>query len=77
MGLPVTALEGDEIGAAGTAYLAGLAVGMFSNGLPPPVRRKTFYPDETRHACYFAQFQTYRNLYGALKNVKKGEETPC
>lgn len=76
LGLPVTALEGDEIGAAGTAYLAGLAVGLFSNGLPP-VRRKTFYPDETRHAYYFAQFQTYRNLYGALKNVKKGEETPC
>lgn len=68
LGVPVTALEGEEIGAAGTAYFAGLAVGLFNDGMKP-VKRKTFYPDAENHEKYRKQFEIYRNIYESVKNL--------
>lgn len=68
LGLPVTALDGGEIGAAGTAYFAGLAVGLFSDGMKP-VKRKTFYPNAENHAAYQKQFEAYRKIYDSVKNL--------
>ena len=76
LGIPVTALEGEEIGAAGTAYLAGLAVGLFSDGLKP-IKRKTFYPDEKNHAHYRKQFETYRRIYDSVKDLTEREDKTC
>ena len=75
LGLPVTALQGEEIGAAGTAYLAGKTLGLFSGGMAP-VKRKTFYPNAENHTQYLKQFETYRKLYSSIKNLnERGQET--
>ncbi len=73
LGLPVTALEGEEIGAVGTAYLAGKALGLYKNGMNPETR-KTFYPDAKMHACYSEQFDIYRKIYNSVKDLKKRED---
>ena len=75
LGLPVTALQGEEIGAAGTAYLAGKTLGLFSDGMAP-VKRKIFYPNAENHVQYLKQFETYRKLYSSIKNLnERGQET--
>ncbi len=69
LGVPITALEGEEIGAAGTAYLAGLAVGLYQDGIKTVKERKTFYPDSEAKAYYDAQFEQYKHVYDASQSV--------
>jgi len=74
LGVPITALEGEEIGAAGTAYLAGLAVGIYENGIQTIKERKTFYPDPEAKAYYDKEFVKYRKVYDASQSVITANE---
>lgn len=73
LGLAVTALNGKEIGGAGTAIMAGRAVGVYDENTILAKPRKTFYPDEKRHAYYKNQLKKYRRIYAAAKEVMRDE----
>lgn len=73
LNMEITALECREVGAAGTAALAGKAVGIYDDlktttEKMAPVRR-VFRPNKARAERYGALYAKYRNLYGALKNL--------
>ena len=69
----ITALSCKEVGAAGTAALAGVAVGIFeelkSVISKTAMTRKVFIPDRERHAVYSGLYQKYANLYRAIKEL--------
>ncbi len=70
--VPITALDCREVGAAGTAALAGIAVGAYSNltitqKMAPT--RCTFHPQEKHRRRYNALYETYRQLYPTLKTI--------
>lgn len=69
----VVALDGNEIGGAGTAYLAGKAVGMYDEGTRLLKERKTFYPNPKNHDFYKKQFSKYKKIYDAVKEVDSDE----
>lgn len=70
LGLPVTALNGAEIGAAGTAYLAGQALGMYGDGTRLVSKRKTFCPNPEKRAHYQKMYQKYKRIYSAVKELR-------
>lgn len=76
LGTPLTALSCGEIGAAGTAAVAGKAVGAFDDfsivRKMAPVRR-VFWPDEKKRGQYQALYQQYTKLYAAVKAVEGRE----
>ena len=76
LGTPITALSCGEIGAAGTAAVAGKAVGAFYDfsivQKMAPVRR-VFLPDAGKHSEYQALYQKYTRLYSAVKAVEGRE----
>ncbi|MBQ7302449.1 MAG: carbohydrate kinase [Clostridia bacterium] len=69
----ITALSCKEVGAAGTAAIAGLAVGAYTDLAATVAKmatvRKTFTPDPARRAIYAEQYEKYANLYTAVKNL--------
>lgn len=67
LGIPVTALYGSEIGAAGTASLAAKAIGKEIDTVSR--ERTVFYPDADRHEFYLKQFEKYKKIYGAVKEI--------
>ena len=73
LGTAVTALACREVGAAGTAALAGRAVGLYPDlaaavsRMAPP--RRVFLPDAERRAQYDALYRRYEHLYAALKSL--------
>lgn len=69
LGVPVTALNGSEVGAAGTAYLAGKAVGMYGEDVRLLSERKVFTPDMTKHEFYVKQYAKYKKIYSAVKEI--------
>ena len=71
LGVPVKALKGDEIGSAGTALLAGRAVGMYSESEKLTEERKTFYPNKEKTAFYKTQFEKYKKIYNATKEINE------
>ena len=77
LGVRIAALACDEVGAAGTAALAGTALGIYSS-LPEitaamaPVR-KLFLPDAERKKAYDALYRRYTGLYGAVKSLEEKE----
>ncbi len=73
LGLPVTALDCEEIGGAGTAWMAGRALGIYDASTLLAKPRKSFAPDPKRHAYYLEQFQKYRKIYPAIKEVLEDE----
>ena len=73
LGLPVTALDGKEIGGAGTAVMAGRAVGVYGQNTILAKPRKTFYPDEKRHEYYLRQLKKYQKIYHAAREVMRDE----
>ena len=73
LGLPVTALDGDEIGGAGTAVMAGCAVGVYGKNTILLKPRKTFYPDKARCEYYKKQLEKYKKIYYAAREVMNGE----
>lgn len=76
LGTPITALSCGEIGAAGTAAVAGKAVGAFKDfsivQTMAPVRR-VFLPDAQKHREYQVLYQKYTKLYAAVKAVEGRE----
>lgn len=73
LGLPVTALDCEEIGGAGTAWMAGRALGIYDTSTLLAKPRKSFAPNPGRHAYYREQFQKYRKIYPAIKEVLEDE----
>lgn len=69
LGVPVTALDAGEIGAAGTAYLAGLAIGAYDKDMRLTSERCVFRPDEERHKIYCRNYEKYKKIYGAVREV--------
>ena len=69
----ITALSCKEVGAAGTAALAGVAIGAFESlekVIPKMAQiRKTFKPDANNSAVYSELYKKYANLYEAVKGL--------
>ncbi|MBQ4146137.1 MAG: carbohydrate kinase [Clostridia bacterium] len=68
LNIPVAALDGEEIGGAGTAYLAGRAVGIY-DGMRLTNERKVFYPNEEKHKFYNSQFEKYKKIYSSVREL--------
>lgn len=73
MGIPIAALNCPEVGAAGTALLAGHAIGVYPdiNEFEAKIAplRKIFYPDAERHTAYGKLFARYEHLHDTLKTL--------
>lgn len=75
LGVRIAALACDEVGAAGTAALAGTALGIYSSlreitAAMAPVR-KLFLPDGERKKTYDALYARYAGLYKAVKGLEQ------
>ena len=68
-GIPVKSLSGTQIGAAGTALLAGRAIGVWNEDTRLIGDRKVYTPDVGHHAIYREQYEKYRRIYGTVKEV--------
>lgn len=73
LGMDIVALDCKEVGAAGTAALAGKAIGAY-NDIKETVSlmaktRKVFTPNAQKHEKYFTLYKKYKNLYNAVKNL--------
>lgn len=73
LNLPITTLEADEVGAAGTAMLTGTATGIYRDleeAKTAFVRDKdTFVPNPMAVARYREQFERYSKIYEAIKQI--------
>lgn len=65
----VIATDTEEVGAAGTAFLAGAAVGIYDKNTRLVKSRKTFYPNPKRHEFYSLQFKKYKKMYKLCKEL--------
>lgn len=69
----ITALTCTEIGAAGTAALAGLAINCITDLKEATSKmatvRKVFKPDKDNAETYSAFYRKYKNLYNAIKSL--------
>ncbi len=72
-GIPVKSLDGSEIGAAGTAFLSGLAVGAYTDDCKLIGEKKTFYPNAEKNKFYQKQYKKYARIYKAAKEVMNDE----
>ena len=68
---PVSVLDGTEAGAAGTAMLTGVALGIYPS-LPEAAKvfvrpGKTYYPNPENVAYYQKQLEKYRRMYEAVR----------
>ena len=73
----ITALDCAEVGAAGTAAIAGNAVGVYDDiksvtAKMAPVR-KIFVPNKQNNKIYTANYQRYQNLYTTIKTLMREE----
>ena len=67
------ALSCKEIGAAGSAALAGVAMGVYKD-LPGTTakmakKRKVFYPNPENAEKFAELYKKYKNLYNAVKGL--------
>lgn len=73
LGMNVMALSCKEVGAAGTAALAGRAVGAYHDLEATTEKmsavRKVFTPDDRKSAAYAEMYKKYKNLYKAIKGL--------
>lgn len=71
LNIPVTALRSEEAGAAGSAMLVGVAVGVFANleeaakVMVAPM--DTYYPRQNVHEQYESTYQRYTKVYNAVR----------
>ncbi len=68
-GIPVKSLSGSQIGAAGTALLAGRAIGLWDASTRLIGESMTYYPDPARHEIYKKRYEAYSRIYPAVKEV--------
>ena len=70
----ITALAAKEVGAAGTAALAGTAVGVYKNFKDAAAKmasvRKVFSPNPENTKKYNELYRKYEKLYGAVKEFR-------
>ena len=69
LGIPVAALDTEEAGAAGTAYLAGKAIGLYEAEMQLAKTGKTYYSNKLRHEFYERQLKKYKKIYGFSKQI--------
>lgn len=69
LGVPVVSLDIQEIGAAGTAYLAGKAIGAYPEGMRLANITAVYNPNEAKHKIYREQFKKYVKIYGLSKQI--------
>ena len=73
LGTAITALSCKEVGAAGMAALAGVAVGGYADLESTIAKmstvRRVFTPNEAKHSAYAALYKKYANLYKAVKGL--------
>ncbi len=69
LGVPLSSLDTDEVGAAGTAYLAGRAVGMYEASQRISHVRKIYTPNAENRKRYAELFEKYKRMYPAVKNI--------
>ena len=72
-GIPVKALDSSEVGASGTAYLAGKAAGIYGDKNILVNEKSVFYPTAEKHAFYKNQMKKYAAVYNAVKVVEHFE----
>ncbi len=72
-GIPVYSLDNTEIGAAGTAMLAGRAIKAYSESTRLVSEKKVFMPNAEKHEYYSSQFEKYAKIYSAVKGVLENE----
>ena len=71
LNIPVTTLRSEEAGAAGSAMLVGIAVGVFEN-LEEAARvmvapMDTYYPRQDVHERYESTYRRYTKVYNAVR----------
>ncbi len=69
----IVSLDCNEVGAAGSAALAGLAVGVFENlentvNMMAP-KRKTFLPQKNQVLAYKTLYKSYQKLYNSVREL--------
>ncbi len=69
LGVPVAALDNREVGAAGTAYLAGKAIGIYPEGMRLASITAVYKPNKDKHKIYREQFKKYAKIYGMSKQI--------
>lgn len=69
LNIPVAALDTEEVGAAGTAYLGGRALGAFGKETRLARNKKVFYPNPEKHGFYSKQLEKYKKIYGFSKQI--------
>ena len=71
LNVPVTALTSEEAGAAGSAMLVGVAVGVFADlqaaAAVMTALKDTYQPRLEVHALYEQQYQRYEKVYEAVR----------
>lgn len=71
LNVPVTALASEEAGAAGSAMLVGVAVGVFADlqaaAAVMTALKDTYRPRPEVHALYEQQYQRYEKVYEAVR----------
>ncbi len=72
-GIPVKTLDNSEVGAAGTAYLAGKAVGVYGDKNTLVNDKRVFYPNSEKNAFYSKQLKKYSKIYNVNKEVLNDE----
>lgn len=69
----ITALDCKEIGAAGTAAVAGYALGIYTDIKSTTIKmapvRKVFVPDKEKSTVYREKYKKYANLYKVIKKL--------
>ena len=73
LNMSVTALSCKEIGAAGTAALAGVTMGVYEDLAETTAKmakpRKVFYPSPENAERFAKLYKKYKNLYNAVKGL--------
>lgn len=72
---PITAMQADEVGAAGSCMLAGVAIGLYAD-LHEAAKvfvkeRKTYYPNPEKTEIYKKYYNAYRGIYDAVRPIIK------
>lgn len=69
LGVPVSALDAEEVGAAGTAYLAGRAIKIYSPDMQLVHTNITYCPHSENHSFYSKQLEKYKRIYNFSKQI--------
>lgn len=72
-GIPVKSLDSGEIGAAGTALLAGRATGVYNENTKLVGEKNVFEPNDEKYGFYDKQYRKYAKMYDAVKGVMENE----